>query len=133
MKIVIDTNIMVSAVFFGGNPQKILEALFERKFEAYISPAIAWEYQETFKTLQKKYPEKRVLIPLTLITGACTMIFPTHTSDVCRDPEDNKFIDCAYDAKCIYIVSGDKDLLSLKSAEGIDIITASEFVQMYLE
>ena len=52
MRIVIDTNIVASAVFFGGNPRKIIEALFEKKLDAFITPEILEEYHETFEELQ---------------------------------------------------------------------------------
>ncbi len=48
--------------------------------------------------------------------------------EICRDPDDNKFIDCACDAKCIYIVSGDKDLLSVKKYNNVKIVTVAEFL-----
>jgi putative PIN family toxin of toxin-antitoxin system len=46
---------------------------------------------------------------------------------ICRDPDDDKFIECAIDAKALYIVSGDNDLLTIKEYEGIQIITAKDF------
>ena len=52
--------------------------------------------------------------------------------DVCRDPDDNKFIACAVDAKAIYVVSGDKDLLTVKNYNEIEIVTAKEFYERYL-
>ena len=52
--------------------------------------------------------------------------------NVCRDPDDNKFIACAVDAKAIYIVSGDKDLLSVENYDEIEIVTARDFYERYL-
>jgi len=49
-----------------------------------------------------------------------------------RDPDDDKFIECALDAKALYIVSGDKDLLDIKEFEGVKIITAAQFCEQYL-
>ena len=46
MKIVIDTNVLISAVFFGGNPQKIIEAVADGDFHAFATPAIIEEYCE---------------------------------------------------------------------------------------
>ncbi len=50
--------------------------------------------------------------------------------DVCRDPDDNKFIECAVDSKCYYVISGDKDLLTVKEYEGIEIVTVAEFLEI---
>lgn len=52
---------------------------------------------------------------------------------VSRDPDDDKFVGCAKDAKALYIVSGDKDLLVLGHYENIEIVTAKEFCEKYLE
>ncbi len=60
------------------------------------------------------------------------MIIPDKTFEVCRDPDDNKFIDCAYAGRCIYIVTGDKDLLDIHNFKEIEIITAAEFCDKYL-
>ena len=61
------------------------------------------------------------------------IIEPVSNIEICRDKDDNKFINCAKDAKALYIVSGDKDLLVLKNYEDIEIITASEFDKRCLQ
>lgn len=55
----------------------------------------------------------------------------SHRIEACRDPDDNKFIECAIDNRCIYIVSGDKDLLVLEQYEDIGILTVSDFLEQY--
>ena len=52
---------------------------------------------------------------------------------ICRDPDDDKFVNCAIDARAIYIVSGDNDLLTIKNFAGIEIVTAREFYDKYLK
>ena len=52
--------------------------------------------------------------------------------NISRDPDDDKFIECAKDADALYIVSGDKDLLVIEEYDGIQIITAKEFCDRYL-
>ena len=131
MKIVIDTNIVASAIFFGGRPRQLLEELLSN-LEAVASPEILIEYQETFDELRSRYPGKPVRIPLAAIVSACSIINPAEHYQICRDPDDDKFIDCAVAGKCVYIVSGDKDLLSLKTFKNIDIVTVSEFFTRYL-
>ena len=132
MKIVIDTNVIASAIFFGGRPREVLEYLLLKKVEAYASPAIVSEYKGTISELCSRYSEKLEQMPLTSILSAMKMIEPTTHIDICRDPDDNKFLECACDAGCIYIVSGDKDLLSLKSYGDIEIVTVSDFLSRYL-
>lgn len=66
---------------------------------------------------------------MTQIISACQVIERKSNVKVCRDPDDDKFISCAVDAKCFYIVSGDKDLLTLEEYEGIEIVTVAEFFE----
>ena len=133
MRIVIDTNVVVSAVFFGGRPRELLEELFSNHIEAFASPEILIEYKETFDELCSRYPDRPVRIPITQIAAACKIVIPDKQFHICRDPDDDKFIDCAEAGKCIFIVSGDKDLLSLTKVENIEIITVSEFFKRYSE
>ena len=51
----------------------------------------------------------------------------------CKDPDDDKFINCAIDSKSLYIVSGDNDLLVLGEYNNIKIITATQFCETYLD
>ena len=131
MRITIDTNVIVSAIFFGGRPRQLLEELFSKNIEAVASPEILVKYQETFNELRSRYPGKPVHFPLTQIAAFFKLVIPSHNYDVCRDPDDNKFIDCAVEGKCIYIVSGDKDLLSIEQFKNVEIITVSEFFERY--
>lgn len=70
---------------------------------------------------------------LTPLIQAMEVIESISNVRVSREPDDDKFIVCAKDAKALYIVSGDKDLLVLNSYENIEIITAKEFCERYLE
>ena len=70
-----------------------------------------------------------ILMPLY---SSMKMIETETIVDVCRDPDDNKFIECAVDAKALYIVSGDKDLLDIGKYEDVQIVTAKEFCDQYL-
>lgn len=128
MKIVIDTNVVASAIFFGGRPKELLELLITHKLEAFASPEIIVEYRETIEELCSRYPNKPGLLPLTAIVVAMHIIEPKSHIEICRDPDDNKFIECANDAACIYIVSGDKDLLSLENYGSVQIVTVAEFL-----
>ena len=132
MKIVIDTNVVASAIFFGGRPRQLLEELFLKNIEAFASPEILMEYKETFEELRSRYPDKPVHIPLTQIAASCKVVTPTQNFRVCRDPDDDKFINCAVEGKCVYIVSGDKDLLSLEHFHDVEIVTVAEFFSRYM-
>ena len=131
MRIVVDTNVIASAIFFGGRPKELLEYLVSRKIEAFASPEIVEEYKDTVEYLCSRYREKPHLLPLADVVSALRIVEPSLRIDVCRDPDDNKFIECAFEAKCIYVVSGDKDLLSLKRFNDIKIVTVAEFLSNF--
>ena len=127
MRIVIDTNIVASAIFFGGRPRELLELLLQHELSAFVTQEIIDEYQGTIEYLQSKYPSRRITTPLTQIIAACNMISATTKVKVCRDPDDDKFLTCALDSRSLYIVSGDKDLLAVKEFDDIQIVTVSQF------
>ena len=128
MRIVIDTNVVVSAMFFGGRPRQLLEMLMKHQVEAYVTQEIITEYQETSDELLSRYPTKPVRLPLNQIISACNLLETHSKIAVCRDPEDDKFIECAVAGKCIYIVSGDKDLLAVEKYHNIQIVTVADFL-----
>ena len=127
MKIVIDTNVVISGTFFGGHPQSILRAVVEGKVLASATAEIVDE-----RMLQRGQGRirKEILFPFM---EKLHLIEPHSDIHVSRDPDDDKFISCANDAKALYIVSGDADLLVLGRYENIEIITAKEFCERYLQ
>lgn len=131
MRIVLDTNIVVSAIFFGGNPREIVELLMRQKIEVCASKEIIEEYKETVEYLKGKYAKKKLKVPIDNIISKCEIIDIKSKIEASRDSDDDKFINCAVDAKALYIVSGDKDLLVLNRWKEIEIITAKEFLIKY--
>ncbi len=130
MRIVIDTNVLISGIIFGGKPSKIIELLFGKKISIFASPEMVDEYKRIYGELGERYA-KRTHNELNEIINSMN-ILPSHSHiEACRDPDDNKFIECAIDNRCIYIVSGDKDLLVLEQYEDIGILTVSEFLEQY--
>lgn len=132
MKIVIDTNVVISGVFFGGYPRRVLDAVLDGKTSASVTAEIAAEYVEIAQEMieRKQGHFRRELFAVLL--SKMELIAPHSEVHLSRDPDDDKFIACASDAKALYIVSGDKDLLVLKRYQDIEIITAKEFCERYL-
>ena len=131
MRIVIDTNVVASAVFFGGRPGELLELVLHRRVEAVATDRILAEYQATIDYLLKRYGGKHLRISAMPIFAAMEVIPQTDDIKVCRAPDDDKFISCAVDGKCLYIVSGDKDLLSLGRHENVEIVTVAQFLDRF--
>ena len=131
MKIVIDTNVVISGVFFGGKSRMILEAAADGKLSVCASAEILSEYYEVTDEMISRgqgHFSRDVLLPLI---SAIEIIIPLSSFSICRDPDDNKFIECAADSGALYIVSGDKDLLDIQEYNGIRIVAAANFCNMY--
>ena len=97
---------------------------------AVTTQEIIEEYQSTLDYLLQKYGGREVSMSLDIICSAMEIIPAQSRVKVCRDPDDDKFISCAMDGRCYYIVSGDKDLLTLKRYRGVRIVTVSEFFKL---
>ena len=131
MRIVIDTNVIISAVFFGGIPRTVVEAVIDRSVTACANREIIEEYREVVaEMIHRKQGHLRCEL-INYFLGKLEIIEPVADIHLCRDPDDDKFLSCAVDAKALCIVSGDKDLLDVRSIDNIEIITAADFCKRY--
>ena len=128
-KVVLDTNVLISGILFGGNPRQIFELVIQGKIDAYISTAIFTEFKEVL--LRPKFGlthEKCFLIAKEIEDIFC-FVFPQITVDLIRDdPDDNIILECALAAAVKYIITGDPHLLNLETFEKIKIISPATFV-----
>ena len=128
-RVVIDTNVWISALVFGGNPGKILDLFIEKQVEVAISEEGLSELHR--KIIQKfpLYAPRLDLLEESLRQDAELVRLGRQTVDASPDPDDNKFIETALIGNCAYIISGDKDLLELKSYQNIQIIKPAAFLK----
>ena len=132
MKVIIDTNIVASAIFFGGKPRKILKEVFaDTKMKAFVTPDILAEYHRTIEKMALKF-NANFDDALDLIHRHFHLIEPISTQKFSRDPDDDKFINCGIDIDAKVLVSGDNDLLVLKDSAPIEILNPAEFCNKYL-
>jgi putative PIN family toxin of toxin-antitoxin system len=118
-RFVIDTNVYLSALLFGGNPRKIIESALLDGHVVIISEEI---YTEMRKVVTKKFPkfvdEYKVLEALLRI-NTISVQFGTVSVTACRDSKDNMILETAILGSCEYIITGDSDLLVLQSYKKI--------------
>ena len=123
MKIVLDTNVFISGIFFSGPPSIILQAWRDLKIQIILSEEILEEYQRVAEELTSKYPAVDIdrIIELLTVYGE---VFETEgiSVAVCEDSDDNKFIECAIASNSKLIVSGDKHLLNITGYQGISVL-----------
>jgi len=133
VKIILDTNVIVSGIFFSGPPYEILKAWRNGKFKIVVSQEILLEYQRIAEKLNQKFPMINIqpIIDL-LIVKADLVIGPELPIQISKDPGDDKFISCALASNSKIIITGDKHLLNVNGYEGLEIIRPREFVEKYI-
>ena len=110
-----DTNVLISGVFFGGFPRKILSSVVIGKITACATAEIINEYEEIVQEMidrKQGHINKAILVPLI---KAIEIIESSSRIVICRDPDDDKFLECAKDSHALYIVSGDKPIFEKDS------------------
>lgn len=133
MKIILDTNVFISGIFFGGYPYQILDAWRNGKLDIVLSEEIFDEYQRVSKELSRQFKEVDISSFLDLITvNAIWIEAPQLPVNISVDPDDDKFLSCALASKTKIIVSGDKHLLAVSGYRNIKVIKPSVFIERHL-
>ena len=133
MKLILDTNVFVSGVFFTGAPLRILEAWRDGRIELLASPEILHEYSEVGDRLRSRHPGVDLTPVLAMVVLKATIVHaPALREPVCADPDDDMFIACAIAGRCRMIVSGDKHLLDVSGYRGIQVLRPRAFVDLHL-
>lgn len=133
MRIILDTNVFVSGIFFSGPPHRVLEAWRNGKLKLVISPEILDEYRRVGAALAEQFPNVSLERILELVMIHAEMVAaPPLSEPVCADPDDDKFFACAIDSKTLCIVSGDKHLLQVSGYQGVRVLKPRDFVDEYL-
>jgi uncharacterized protein len=133
VKIVLDTNVFVSGVFFSGPPYQILRAWKNQELQIVVSQEILDEYYRVGEELSGRFPGPDLNPILELVASKTELVKAARLSEaVCDDPDDDKFFACAIGGKAEIIVSGDKHLLKMSGCKGIKVVRPRQFVDEYL-
>jgi putative PIN family toxin of toxin-antitoxin system len=123
-RVVLDSNVLISALHFGGKPEELLLLANEGSIELFLSPFIL---EETARILKEKldWRERAVRDALTVIKAVATLVQPKMRLHVIpHDEADNRVLECAVEARADFLVTGDKHhLLPLRQYKGIQILT----------
>jgi predicted nucleic acid-binding protein len=96
VKCVLDTNVLISGIFFGGQPRVVLDAWAAARFELILSPAIFDEYVRTCDRLGASYQGLEYEAILATIIGHGALVAdPIASGPITADPDDDKFMSCA--------------------------------------
>ena len=129
--IVIDSNVWISALIFGGNPGKILKLFVDNKVEVVMSEEIMTELRRIIINKFPLFVNSLNLLEASLRKDTVFVQLGSITIDASRDVDDNRILETAYIGKAKYIISGDKDLLVLKKYEDIKILSPVDFLKTF--
>ena len=134
MKAVLDTNVLISGIFFGGPPGQILDAWRDGHLQFVLSIEILEEYRRVAEVLASSYPGVDAFPILDLFTAQSYICdAPPLPGQVSDDPEDDKFLACALASRTRFIISGDKHLLRVSGYRGITVLKPREFLTDVLQ
>ncbi|MDP2183716.1 MAG: putative toxin-antitoxin system toxin component, PIN family [Actinomycetota bacterium] len=126
-RVVLDTNVYISAYGFGGKPADVMRAAIAGKFELVTSPAILVELADKLETVldfDREHTEEVV----RQIARVATAVRPERRLAVVADDADNRILEAAAEAGAEFIVSGDPHLLELGTWEGVRVMRVAEFL-----
>ena len=130
-RVVFDTNVIISAVHFGGPPEELMFLANQGAIELFLSPFIL---DEMSWVLEKKlnWEKRRISRLIKVLKEVATIIEPTTELNVVAGSDaDNRILACAVDAKADFLVTGDKrHLLPLERYERICILTPRECLEV---
>lgn len=127
MRVVIDTNVLISALFWGGHPRRVVDQAIAGQVQAVTSPQLLSEFA---RVLGEGFglPAEKVALAVRDVLSFSEVVVPTEIGDEARDPDDNHVIACASAGKAEAIITGDADLLALGRARGVRICRVRAFL-----
>ncbi len=132
LKIVADTNIYISALFWRGNPYRLIRLCYEGKAKLVVSRKIIDELERILLTDEKfMMAREDVALNTEIILSNAELVEPDVTLNVIKDdPADDRILECTVEGGAEYLVSGNKHLLNLKEFQGIKILTAKLMLEI---
>ena len=133
LRIVLDTNILVSAITAKGKPRDLLRLAIQRQYLLIASKETIEEFVEVLQRPKFKRTRNEVTKAKNVLVKTGKTIKVTSKRRVVEeDPDDDIFINTALDAKADYIVSGDPHLLGLSNYKGIEIVTVNGMLKKFV-
>lgn len=128
MKVVLDTNIIVSGLLWRGAPYRCLLAIQAGLADLIVSPPVLEELRRVLVTKFHHTSEEAEEVVALVRESATVVEIPGALRVIHDDPEDDKFVETAEVAGAAYIVTGDRHLLALRNYKGISVIAARAFL-----
>jgi putative PIN family toxin of toxin-antitoxin system len=131
MKVVLDTNVLVSALWWNGNERKVLLATLGENIDLLVSDDILTEFLSVIARKKfANFPRDSIYQFIEIILETAIIVEPIDKINVVKeDSDDNRILECAISGKADYVVTGDCHLLKIREYGGVKIITANEFLK----
>ena len=133
MRVVLDTNVVISGIFWSGHSKRILERWLRGELTLVLTLPILREYREVIGRMAGEEGAGLYAHWDRLLTELSELAEPKTLGNICRDPDDDKFLEAALGGKADILVSGDQDLLSLVNIQEIPIVSPAKAIKSYLE
>lgn len=130
MRVICDTNVIVSGVLFGGHCRAILRLVSEGRLEGFTSTALLIELEGVLLRPKFGLTVREVAAVVDLVRQTFVLVLPTESVVVVTDdPDDDAVLEAAVAANAQVVVSGDKHLLDLETFRGSRIITPASLIK----
>ncbi len=131
-RVVLDTNVLVSSLIKRGRSRELLARIVENKLSLVLSEEILSEFidvmsRDKFRRYATRFEVKRFVGFLLQIAEVVKV--KSRLKAVKEDPDDDKILECAFDGKANYIVSGDEHLLKMRRYRRIEIVSVAEMLE----
>ncbi len=131
---VYDTNVIVSAALTAeGIPASLVALALSNQVRLFYSPAILEEYTEVLHRPKFHLDPEAVAVFLQDLIRAATLVHPTRRISAALDEDDNRFLECARQARTDYLVTGNKRHFPFAAFEGTQIVSPAEFARILME
>ncbi|MGI0041164.1 MAG: putative toxin-antitoxin system toxin component, PIN family [Nitrosopumilaceae archaeon] len=131
LRIVLDTNILVSAIISNGKPRKLFKMGIDGKYKILISKETLDELSKVLQRQKFKMTGGEIICVVSALMKTGENVRITSNFEVIsNDPDDNIIINTAHDGNADYIVSGDKDIKTLKNFKKIKIVSVDEMLKI---
>jgi putative PIN family toxin of toxin-antitoxin system len=128
-RVVLDTNILISAIVFGGLPRKILEMVIAGNVYCFLSFAILDELRDVLQRSKFGFSPQQAATVIDELQDICEILNPPRRIRTIKaDPDDNRILECAVEAQAMCIISGDNHLLELGKYREIHIYSPADFL-----
>jgi putative PIN family toxin of toxin-antitoxin system len=124
-RIVLDTNVLISALIFNGLPREILRLVLKKEIIGVVSPSLLSELLSVL-AIKFNFSQSKLILLERKLKAKLMLVYPQKEINACRDAADSRVLEAAVEGQCQAIITGDQGLLVLKKYRQIKIVTPKQ-------